>query len=97
MATAIMSRLRTALWAGHRWIALALCIVLVPIALSGALLVFKDQLDAVIHPGRYAVPRRPCFPCRPEMSLPFRPAARRAPASNAAAWALDQQMASAQA
>jgi uncharacterized iron-regulated membrane protein len=48
-------RLRTAWWAIHRWIALALCLLLVPIAISGALLVWHDELDALVHPARFAV------------------------------------------
>ena len=32
-----------------------LAVLLVPIAVSGALLVWHDELDAVINPGRYAV------------------------------------------
>src|SRR4051794_1640156 len=48
-------RLRTVWWALHRWVALVLCILLVPISLSGALLVWHDALDAVMHPARYAV------------------------------------------
>src|SRR5262245_56752517 len=39
----------------HRWIALALCVLILPVAVSGALLVWKDELDALIHPARYAV------------------------------------------
>src|SRR5262245_51438958 len=39
----------------HRWLALALLALLVPIAVSGALLVWHDHLDALINPGRYAV------------------------------------------
>ena len=49
------ARLRTVWWTLHRWIGLALAVLLVPIALSGALLVWHDQLDALVHPGRYAV------------------------------------------
>jgi len=48
-------RVRALWWRLHRWIALALVLLLVPISLSGALLVWHDQLDALIHPGRYAV------------------------------------------
>jgi uncharacterized iron-regulated membrane protein len=48
-------RLRTAWWAIHRWIAVALCLLLVPIAISGALLVWHDELDALVHPARFAV------------------------------------------
>jgi uncharacterized iron-regulated membrane protein len=39
----------------HRWVALSLLLLLVPISISGALLVWHDQVDALIHPGRYAV------------------------------------------
>jgi uncharacterized iron-regulated membrane protein len=51
----VPARLRTALWTVHRWIALSLCVLLVPIAISGALLVWKDEIDTLLHPGRYAV------------------------------------------
>lgn len=47
--------MRTVWWTLHRWIGVGLCVLLVPIAVSGALLVWKEQLDALIHPGRYAV------------------------------------------
>jgi uncharacterized iron-regulated membrane protein len=50
-----LQRLRTFWWAIHRWIALALCILLIPIAISGALLVWHDELDAVLHPARFTV------------------------------------------
>jgi uncharacterized iron-regulated membrane protein len=50
-----LARLRTVWWTLHRWIGLALAVLLVPIALSGALLVWHDHLDALVHPGRYAV------------------------------------------
>ena len=49
------ARLRTFWWTLHRWIGLGLTVLLVPIAVSGALLVWHDPLDAVIHPSRYAV------------------------------------------
>jgi len=48
-------RLRAIWWPIHRWIGIGLAVVLVPIAMSGALLVWRDHLDALIHPGRYAV------------------------------------------
>ena len=48
-------RLRSVWWALHRWVALVLCILLVPISISGALLVWHDALDAFLHPARYAV------------------------------------------
>jgi uncharacterized iron-regulated membrane protein len=48
-------RLRTLWWAIHRWIALLLCLLLVPIAISGALLVWHDELEPLLHPTRFAV------------------------------------------
>jgi uncharacterized iron-regulated membrane protein len=47
--------LRTFCWTLHRWIGLGLMVLLVPISVSGALLVWHDPLDALLHPGRYAV------------------------------------------
>jgi uncharacterized iron-regulated membrane protein len=49
------ARLRTVLWTLHRWIGLGLALLLAPIAVSGALLVWHDHLDALLHPARYAV------------------------------------------
>ena len=39
----------------HRWIAVGLMVLLVPVSLSGAFLVWHDEIDAIVHPGRYAV------------------------------------------
>lgn len=39
----------------HLWIGVALAILTVPIAISGALLVYHDELDTLLHPARYAV------------------------------------------
>jgi uncharacterized iron-regulated membrane protein len=49
------ARVRTVWWTLHRWIGVGLAVLLMPIAVSGALLVWHDHLDAVLHPGRYAV------------------------------------------
>src|SRR5215470_1774567 len=49
------AQLRTIWWTLHRWIGIALMLLLVPIAVSGALLVWHDLLDALIHPTRFAV------------------------------------------
>jgi uncharacterized iron-regulated membrane protein len=54
-SSSTLIRLRTAWWAIHRWIAVLLCVLLVPIAISGALLVWHDELDALVHPARFAV------------------------------------------
>ena len=45
---------RSVLWKIHRWIGVGLFVLLVPVALSGALLVYDDEFDALIHPARYA-------------------------------------------
>lgn len=55
MSISRLARLRTLLWTVHRWIGIGLGLLLVPIAASGALLLFKDTLDAQLHPARYAV------------------------------------------
>ena len=39
----------------HLWIGVGLAVLLVPISLSGALLVWHDEIDAWINPHRYAV------------------------------------------
>jgi len=39
----------------HLWLGVALAILTVPIAISGALLVYHDELDALLHPARYAI------------------------------------------
>jgi len=48
------NRFRAILWSIHRWIGLLLLIVLVPVGLSGAFLVFDQEIDALLHPSRYA-------------------------------------------
>ena len=55
MPAPLNARLRR-LWLNiHLWIGLGLAVLLVPISLSGALLVWHDHLDALINPARYAV------------------------------------------
>ena len=39
----------------HLWIGVGLAVLMVPISLSGALLVWHDEIDAWINPHRYAV------------------------------------------
>jgi uncharacterized iron-regulated membrane protein len=48
-------RLRQVWWTVHRWIGIGLLLLLVPIAVSGALLVYHDEFDALINPKRWAV------------------------------------------
>jgi uncharacterized iron-regulated membrane protein len=55
MPAALNGRLRR-LWLNiHLCIGIGVAVLLVPISLSGALLVWHDQIDALIHPDRYAV------------------------------------------
>jgi len=84
-----LSRLRTFWWAIHRWIALALCILLVPIAISGALLVWHDELEALLHPARFTVSSHATtatstYVAKAEAALPagFTPMAVRFPAED---------------
>ena len=39
----------------HRWIGVGLLMLLVPISVSGALLVYHDELDALVNPTRWTV------------------------------------------
>ena len=39
----------------HRWIGASLAALLIPISLSGALLVWHEQIEALLNPQRYAV------------------------------------------
>jgi len=48
-------RLRGLWFQVHKWIGLTLAILIVPISLSGAALVWHDALDSAINPQRYAV------------------------------------------
>jgi uncharacterized iron-regulated membrane protein len=47
----------------HLWIGIGLAILLIPISISGGLLVFHDAFDAALNPHRYAV-------SGPQMALP---------------------------
>ncbi len=46
----------------HLWLGIGLCLLLVPIGLSGSLLVWHDHLDALVNPARYAVTRGEALP-----------------------------------
>jgi uncharacterized iron-regulated membrane protein len=54
MARSTTLRLRGLWFQVHKWIGLSLAILIVPISLSGAALVWHDWLDARIEPQRYA-------------------------------------------
>src|SRR5262245_42684381 len=55
MAMIRRGRLRQLWWTVHRWIGLGLMVVLIPIAVSGALLVYHDEFDALLNPKRWTV------------------------------------------
>jgi len=46
----------------HLVVGIGAALLLIPIGLSGSLLVWHDALDAVLHPGRYAVSAGPVSP-----------------------------------
>ena len=55
-----MAETRTAqlrrLWLNvHLWIGVGLALLLIPISISGGLLVWHDEIDALLTPQRYAV------------------------------------------
>jgi uncharacterized iron-regulated membrane protein len=55
MTDSTAARLRR-LWLNvHLWIGVGLAALLIPISVSGGLLVFHDDIDALLHPSRYAV------------------------------------------
>lgn len=55
MAETRAARLRR-LWLNvHLWLGIGLMLLLIPISVSGGLLVFHDEIDTLINPKRYAV------------------------------------------
>ena len=55
MAQSTNMRLRGLWFSIHKYIGLCLAILIIPIALSGAILVWHDWFDEVLYPQRYAV------------------------------------------
>ena len=55
MAKTTKKRLRAAWLQVHKWIGIALAVLIIPISLTGALLVWHDWLDAQVEPQRYEV------------------------------------------
>jgi uncharacterized iron-regulated membrane protein len=51
--TASMIRLRRAWFQVHKWIGIVLAILIIPLSLSGAALVWHDWLDEQVNPQRY--------------------------------------------
>jgi len=62
MLAASNLRLRRIFVQIHLWLGIGLAVLLVPISLSGALLVWHDEFDALIHPARYAATAGPSLP-----------------------------------
>src|SRR3954471_7175568 len=62
MPAASNFRLRRVLVQVHLWLGIGLAVLLVPISLSGAALVWHDQFDALFHPGRDAATAGPSLP-----------------------------------
>ena len=50
MARQVSAQIRRALYQVHLWIAVVLCILLVPIGLTGSLIAWPEQVQAVLHP-----------------------------------------------
>ena len=46
----------------YLWLGIGLALLVVPISLSGSLLVWHDHLDAMVSPGRYAATSGPALP-----------------------------------
>lgn len=62
MTSTLTSRLRR-LWLDvHLWIGVGLLIAIIPLSASGAILVWKDPLDRVLNPARYAVSEGAALP-----------------------------------
>lgn len=55
MARSTTMRLRAFWFSIHKWIGLCLAILVIPIALSGAILVWHDWVDETLNPQRYQV------------------------------------------
>ncbi|HEV2818394.1 MAG TPA: PepSY-associated TM helix domain-containing protein [Allosphingosinicella sp.] len=55
MTRSTILRLRGLWFQVHKWIGLSLAILIIPISISGAALVWHDWLDETINPQRYAV------------------------------------------
>lgn len=55
MAQSTVLRLRGYWFSVHKWIGICLAVLIIPISVTGAALVWHDWLDAQINPQRYAV------------------------------------------
>lgn len=55
MTSSPLARVRRVWRDAHLWIGAGLAVLLIPLSLSGSVLVFHDELDRALHPERYAV------------------------------------------
>ena len=55
MTQSVLGRLRRFWLDVHLWIGVGLFVVMVPLGVSGAFLVWHDQIDEIIHPQRFDV------------------------------------------
>jgi uncharacterized iron-regulated membrane protein len=55
LTRSVLGRLRRFWLDVHLWLGVGLFVLLVPLGVSGALLVWHDPLEALMHPGRFAV------------------------------------------
>jgi len=55
MAVSTKLRLRGVWFQVHKWIGIILAVLIIPISVTGAALVWKDGLDGLANPDRYAV------------------------------------------
>jgi uncharacterized iron-regulated membrane protein len=61
MARSTVLALRNAWLQVHKWIGLLLAAIIVPLSVSGALLVWDEPVDRLLNPGRYAVSGAPAL------------------------------------
>jgi uncharacterized iron-regulated membrane protein len=62
MMSPVTIRLRRVWFQVHKWLGIALAILIVPISLSGAALVWHDWVDEQINPQRYPAVTGPLLP-----------------------------------
>lgn len=61
MSNASRFRLRSLWFQVHLWLGVALCLLVVPVCVTGAYEVWQDQIDDAFHPHRFAVTAGPAL------------------------------------
>ena len=61
MTRSTVLTLRNAWLQVHKWIGLLLAVIIIPLSVSGALLVWDEPVDRLLTPGRYAVSGAPAL------------------------------------